>query len=144
MGNYVIDTNAIINYHNDIFNENDNLSRNARNIIDRGFSNSSDVRLSIPSIVFVEIFKKKFVNDEIAKTFLEIYKVIKESPNIEIKSIDREVLEKFILIDHNYVSENHDKIILASAMMLSCPLISYDTKIVQYVKNTGIIPAIIS
>lgn len=143
MNNYVIDTNSLINFHYDLFKEKRRLSAKAVSIIEKAFNEYSTIRISIPSIVFVEIYRKKFVDEETSSKFRTIYKIIKESPNFEIKTIDKEVLENYIKIDHTIVRDNHDKLVLASAMMLSCPLISYDSKIIKYVKSTDIIPDII-
>ena len=123
---YVIDTSAFISYFNNVFGESSQISRRARDIVsDALFTISGSVRLSIPSIVFVEIFEKWLRNEEFnAKFYYEIYKIILESPNIEIKPIELEVLENLLIIGGNLRNHDlHDKIILASAMMLECPLI---------------------
>lgn len=75
----------------------------------------------------------------------EVFDLVERSPNIEIKPVEQEVLENLlniggILADH----EIHDKIILASAMMLNCSIITTDPKIREYVESNGVIPAVIS
>lgn len=140
---YVIDTSCLINYYNTVFGEKNLLSKKVRSLIDRSFSKSGDVLLVVPSIVLVEIYYKWFRSQEFAqKFFYEVYIPLKESPFIEIKPIEREVLENLFIIsiDHDL----HDKIILASAIMLNCPLITFDRIIIEYVTKTKIIPFTLS
>ncbi len=144
---YVIDTTALISFYPDIFNDGQKISKEAIKIIDKAFDEGSDVRLSIPAIVFVELFVKWYSNVErAARIRYEIFEVIKDKPNIEIKPFEKEVLENFIQLEDDIINlENHDKIILASAMMLECPLITNDRKIIRYVnKHKNVIPGIIS
>ena len=109
------------------------------------FRSDKDVLLSIPSIVFIEIFDKWVIDDEFRAMFIsEVLEVISQCPNIEIKPIDEEVLQMFISLNDPIVNlENHDKIILASAMALQWPLITSDSKLVRYVKKYKVIPTII-
>ncbi|MFA7418526.1 MAG: hypothetical protein WCZ90_02480 [Melioribacteraceae bacterium] len=143
---YVIDTNSIIFYFEKVFKQPCALSKRAQNIISEGFNYNSNILLVIPSIVFVEIQNKWFKTEEFAKTFYyEVYMRISESENIEVKPIEQEVLSNLkhirgILSNHDI----HDKLILASAIMLNCPLISTDGKIEEFVKTTKIIPSIIN
>jgi len=74
----------------------------------------------------------------------EVLEVLLQAPNIEIKPIDEEVLERFMYLDDPEVNlENHDRIILASAMMLQWPLITSDNKILKYAKRHKVIPLVI-
>ena len=144
---YVIDTCSLISYFNRVFDESQKISTRARRIIGQAFhSFPQDVKLSIPSIVFVEIFEKWITTDEFAAKFhYEVFQLVIQSPNIEIKPIEREVLDNLLLIgDSMSGHEIHDKIILASAMMLDCPLITIDTKIIDYVDKHRVIPRIVS
>jgi predicted nucleic acid-binding protein len=106
----------------------------------------TDIKLSIPAVVFVEVFEKWLISEEFASRFhYEVFAPISESPNIEVKPIDQEVLENLVriggaLADHDM----HDKIILASAMMLNCPLITTDHAIIAYVKKNPVIPFILN
>lgn len=106
----------------------------------------SEVKLSIPSIVFIEIFEKWLTNEEFTAKFrYEVFERVASSPNVEIKPIEQEVLECLLLLrdelgDHDL----HDKIILASAMMLDCPLITTDPKLINYVASRRVIPCTIS
>jgi hypothetical protein len=142
---FVLDTNSLISYFSDIFGVMSSISSNAISIIRRAFLNDPSVRLSIPSVVFVEIFDKWFNSEEFRSKFLaEVFHPITSAHNIEIKRIDQEVLENFIAIDDRVVNlENHDKIILACAMMLECPLITCDPKIIEYIEKDKVIPSII-
>lgn len=141
----VMDTTALISYFSTIFKQQSQISEDAIKLIQHAFRSDSDVLLSIPSIVFVEIFDKWVVDDEFRAMFVsEVLELISQCPNIEIKSIDEEVLQMFISLSDSIVNlENHDKIILASAMTLQWPLITSDSKIVKYAKKYKVIPAII-
>ncbi len=144
---YVIDTNSLIFYFNKIFGEPDKLSAKARLLIERAVSSSeSDIKLSIPAVVLVEIFEKWIRTEEFgAKFHYEVFSLISQSPNIEIKPIEREVLENLLKIGAELRNHDlHDKIILASAMMLECPLITTDNKIIEYVRKYHVIPGIIN
>ncbi|MFZ2631813.1 MAG: hypothetical protein WA081_00670 [Desulfosalsimonadaceae bacterium] len=98
--------------------------------------------MSIPSIVFIEIFDKWLTSEEFSKKFYyDVFIQLKESPNIEIRPIDREVLENLIYIggtlkDHDL----HDKLILATAMTLEAPLITIDGAIIKYVLDCKTVP----
>ena len=116
---FVIDTNSLIAYFHDVFKQDHYLSNRMVKVFEAALSpNEGRIKVSIPSIVFVEIFEKWFRDQEFERRFyFEVFYPIKESPNIEIKPIDKEVLHellsiKGILINHDL----HDKIILASAI----------------------------
>jgi predicted nucleic acid-binding protein len=143
---FVVDTSALISCFPLIFKRKAQISNTAIRIIERALQNDLSIRLSIPSIVFVEIYEKWFTDEEIsAKIRGEIYGYIIDRDNIEIKSIEKEVLEKFITLHDGKVKiDNHDKIILASAMTLNCPLITSDTKLIKYVRNHRVIPGVIT
>jgi predicted nucleic acid-binding protein len=143
---FVIDTNAIVGYFHEVFHEDRQVSSKTFKLIQTALcSYEGQIKLSIPSIVFVEIFEKWFCNEEFARKFYyEVLIPIKESPNIEIKSIDKEVLCEMLSISGSLENHDlHDKIILASAMSLGCKLITTDNKLIQYVEKTHIIPEII-
>jgi predicted nucleic-acid-binding protein len=137
---YVIDSVSLINFFNELFEEDEKISQDARRIIKSGFNINSAVKLVIPSTVLLEIHSKFVFSKEMArKIFYEVYYPIKESPDIEIKPLEREVIEEFILIDDAIVGlEHNDKLILAAAIQLKCPIITIDPKIVSYVKKTKI------
>jgi PIN domain nuclease of toxin-antitoxin system len=142
---YVVDTTSLISYFNNIFGGPAKISRDALKIIETAFKRDSDIKLSIPSIVFVEIFDKWFSNEEIATAIrIEIMTLIAERPNIEIKPVEKEVLENFIKINDDFIKfDNHDKIILASSMMLQWPRITSDSKLIRYNNKYKVIPDII-
>ncbi len=131
-----------MSYFNKVFGVHQKLSRRARRIISQALSTSpSNVKLSIPSIVFIEIFDNCFEEEETAnKLRYEFYEVIKSSPNIEVKAIEQEVLENILRIrDELSDHDIHDKIVLASAMMLDCPLITTDGPIINYIKKHNVV-----
>ena len=140
---FVIDTSALIDYHDSLFTQNCRLSVGAQRLIATALITSdTGVALSIPSIVFIEIYRKWLKNEEFARSFYyEVYRRCADSPNVEIRSIEQEVLENLVLIRGSLARhEIHDKLILASAMVLKCPLITLDPKIADYVRETGVIP----
>ncbi|MEH2283354.1 MAG: hypothetical protein V7K90_18815 [Nostoc sp.] len=149
---FVIDTVALISYFAHIFNEPSKISPKGLLYIDTAFKHyDSNYLITIPSIIFIEIFDKWFrgnttANEEFrAKFIAEVFNPIRASPNIEIRELDIEVLESFLdLNDQNINLENRDKIVLASAVVLKSPLITSDTKIKYYLEKYNIIPGIIS
>jgi predicted nucleic acid-binding protein len=146
-GIYVTDTNALISYFHDVFGVNRDLSARTRRLVAEAFhAYPTDVKLSIPAVVFLEVFEKWFVSEEFAARFhYEVFAPIHESPNIEVKPIDQEVLENLARIEDDLRDEDmHDKIILASAMMLNCPLITTDEVIIKYVNTNPVIPFILN
>ena len=143
---YVIDTNAVIYYFDQVFGGRSRLSAKATKIIRSVLCGKEElIRISIPSIVFVEIWRKWLRSEEFARRFYyEVYCACVESPNVEIRTIDRETIENLQLIRGSLSShEIHDKLILASAMTLACPLISLDDKLAAFVQETGVIPEVI-
>jgi len=148
---FVIDTMALISYFAEVFNVQSKISKKGLSYINTVFQSDSNYLMTIPSIVFVEIFDKWFggvtPRDEEfrAKFISEIFNPIKLCPNIEIREIDIEVLEKFLHLNDPYINlENRDKIVLASAEVLQAQLITSDTKIKEYVGKYKNIPKIIS
>jgi predicted nucleic acid-binding protein len=144
---YVTDTNSVIFYFSHVFEQPSKLSAKARQLFEHALNNSpSEIKLSIPSVVFVEIFDKWLINEEFAAKFhYEVFSAIVQSPNIEIKPIEREVLENLLKIGGSLSEHDiHDKLILASAMMLNCPLITTDSKIIESVNKYHVIPSIVN
>lgn len=142
---YVVDTCALISYFSEIFEVPSTISTESIEIIDNAFY-AKTVKLIFPATVFIEIFNKWFTNAEIAeKIKIEIYHRIKNCENMEIQPFEKEVLENFILItgiEKKYNFDNHDKQILAAAMMLNCPLITSDECITRYNKRKRVIPEV--
>ncbi|PKO04072.1 MAG: hypothetical protein CVU41_18985 [Chloroflexi bacterium HGW-Chloroflexi-3] len=115
---YVIDTTVLISFFNTIFGCEKKISSFAEKLIDSALNyTDSTIRISIPSIVFVELFDKFIKNEEFSKKiFFEIFIPIINSPNIEIKPIDKDVLLGLSLISGELEHHDlHDKLILASA-----------------------------
>ncbi|MDM8525467.1 hypothetical protein QUF80_19030 [Desulfococcaceae bacterium HSG8] len=142
---YVIDTNGLISFFSRVFDDTPKfdgappISRRARNIIQEAVSPSEGrVLLSVPSIVFIEIYEKWLRSEEFfRKFFYEVFTPLKQSPNVEIRAIDHEVLENLLKIDGCLAKHDlHDKIVVASAMTLECSIITVDHKIIEFV-GTG-------
>ncbi len=146
MNRYVVDTTSLISYFSNVFGQGSQISEQSLKLIDSAFSGK--VILIIPSIVFVEIFRKWFTSQEMARKIrYEVFERIKSQENIEIKPLESEVLENFIKIvdiesSHNF--DNHDKQVLASAMMLQCELITSDRRIIRYNRRKKVIPGILN
>ncbi len=141
---YVIDTNGLISFFSEVFNDNPKfdgappISQKVRNAIQEAvFSFEGGVLLSVPSIVFIEIYEKWLRSEEFfSKFFYEVFIPLKQSPNVEIRAIDQEVLENLLDVDGCLAEHDlHDKIVVASAMTLACPIITVDTKIIEFVGN---------
>ena len=150
---YVIDTNSLIAFYHNVFKDapdyqgSPELSSKTRRIISQAIKPlTTGIRLSIPSVVFVEIYEKWLRTEEFAKEFYyEVFSPLKQSPNVEVRPIDREVMENLIHIGGNLKNHDlHDKIILASAITLESPLITTDTEIINYVYERNVIPGILN
>lgn len=144
---YVIDTNGIIGFFDRVFEAPSNLSNRAKTLIQRALSGApQEIKLSIPAVVLVEIFEKWLNSEEmVAKFHYEVFNLLLQSGNIEIKPVEQEVLENMLRIGGILANhEINDKIILASAMMLNCSIITTDTQIREYVEKTHVIPSVIS
>jgi predicted nucleic acid-binding protein len=136
---YVFDTVGFINYHCDFFNEPSRLSRKVISDVEKCLSSDFfEYKLIIPSIVFVEIFEKKLRNDELAAKFKsEILTMYLDADDVEIKGLEKEVIEVYNNIDNNIIKlETHDKIIIASAIQMKGKLISNDGKLTTYANAT--------
>ena len=141
---YVIDTNGLISFYSTVFNDapgfdrSPSISKKTRDTIQEAISPSeSAVLLSIPSIIFIEIYEKWLRSEEFfRKFFYEVFIPLKQSPNVEIRAIDQEVLENLLAVDGCLTKHDlHDKIVVASAMTLECPIITVDHKIIEFVGN---------
>lgn len=147
MNLYVIDTCSLISYFSNIFGEVSSISSKSLKIIDKAFKYQNS-NLIFPTAVFLEIFHK-FCRDEekTAQIKYEIYQRIKEHPNMEIQPLDREVLEHFIQIidiEPDYKFDNHDKQVFAAAMMMNCPLITSDKRMIRYNERKGFVKSILT
>jgi hypothetical protein len=136
---FVFDTVAFINYHCDFFNEKSILSARVIEDVKKCLSpDFVDHKLIIPSIVFVEIFDKQLRSDEKAAKFkYEILSQYLNCDDVEIKNLDREILEIYYNLNNNIIQlETHDKIVLSSAIQMEAKLITNDRKIKTYIEET--------
>ncbi|MDU9050758.1 MAG: hypothetical protein Q3M30_18065 [Candidatus Electrothrix sp. Rat3] len=150
---YVIDTNGLISFFAEVFNDAPkfdgapSISQKTRNTVNEAVSSlESKVLLSVPSIVFIEIYEKWLRSEEFSrKFFYEVFTPLKQSPNVEIRAIDQEVLENLLAVDGCLAKHDlHDKIVVASAITLECPIITFDERIIEFVENgTKKIPKVI-
>ena len=83
---FVIDTNTIIRYFHNVFHEDKKVSSRIVTIVQTALSPyEGNIKISIPSIVFVEIFEKWLRNEEFSKKFYyEVFLPIKESPTTKL------------------------------------------------------------
>lgn len=143
---YVIDTTSLISYFNEIFAVNCAISEASIDIIRKGFNGEN--KLIIPSIIFVEIFCKWFITPEMTERIRkEVFLNIKDREKIHICPIEFEVLQNVAIITgikSKIKFDNHDKQVLATAMMYDSPLITSDTKITKFVKKYKIIPEVLN
>lgn len=149
---YVIDTCALISFFDEVFRHapryvrSPRLSNRAADIIATAvYSGSTQIRLSIPSVVFIEIYEKWLRTEEFCRMFLyEVFAPLKKSANVEIRPTDREVLETLLYIRGTLTDHDlHDRIILASAMALNAPLITTDGRLNEYVKTNPVVPDVL-
>ena len=139
---YVIDTVTFINYFNLFFIEERILSKRASDIIDKCLSSDyPNFKIIIPSIVLIEVFEKQLKTDERSEEFrFTILKPLLDNLDVEIKGLEKEVLEIFIDIDDSIIRlENHDKLILSSAIQMDAPIITKDGKIQSYLNKSKVI-----
>lgn len=148
---FVIDTTALISYFSDLFNQKSQISKKGLSIIEKAFLYEDSAVVVVPSVVFVEIFDKWFAGDKIsdeefrARFIIEVYEMIRQASNFEIREIDIEVLERFLSLDDSEINlENRDRIILASAIVLEARLITSDGKIINYIQKHWNSSAIVS
>lgn len=147
---FVADTMSVISFFHNVFGQSSRISPNGLMLLERAFASTDDLILSIPGIVFVEIFDKWFrgtrARDEEfrAKFRSEVLGRIHQSPNIEIRGVDIETLEVFLkLEDRNINLENSDRIILAVAAVLQAPLITADPLLISFAKKYRVIPYVV-
>jgi hypothetical protein len=136
---YVIDTVTFIAYFSDFFNDDLKLSKQATQIMDSCIAHKeSNIKLTIPTIVFVEVFEKFLKSEErVLKFKFEVFEPIKSNPDIEIKPLDRDLLDVFISLGNEIVNmEHHDKIILAATIQLDCNVITNDPDIISYLEKS--------
>lgn len=146
---YVVDTTALISYFDIVFGQGTQISKKATRLIETAFETEYQIILIIPGVVFVEIFDKWFRRNRgeefRAKFRAEVFEPIRQAPNIEIREVDKEILEAFLTLqDYDINLENHDKLILASAVVLNAPLITSDGKVIRFVNKHKVIPNIVS
>lgn len=141
---YVLDANALIAYFGDVIRsspkcrDTHDISLDAKRTIEQALvSETTDVRLTVPSVAFVEVYKNCLTNEELVRGFYyEVFVRLAQSPNVEIRALDREVLENLVAIGDNLLRhELHDKLIVATARVLKATLITTDSAIQRYARN---------
>ena len=117
---YVADTHPLFWF----LTNNKRLSSNARVLFEEAETGESSI--IVPSIVLAELmylFEKQNLRDK----FKEVLKRIEIALNYEVCSLDTEVIDISSKIIS--VKEIHDRIIIATAKLLDCPLITKDEEI---------------
>ena len=142
----VIDTCAVISYYPKVFQEESTISKGSLELISAALGHS-DVRIIIPTIVFVELFQLYFKREEMSRLiYYEVYLPFRDSPHFELRGFDQDGLNAFITIDDiepDQKFDNHDKQVLSAAISMNCPLMTSDTKIKRYNDRKSVIPAIL-
>ena len=142
---YVIDTCVLMNYFTAVFGERPFLSTKVRELLDMAFAGCSSILISIPAIVFIEVFEKWFNSEEFARQFhYEVFAPLTALENVEIRPVDKEIMQAMLTVQtgDDGVSELHDRVVLASAIALRCPLLTRDTVITNYVSRNHPIPGV--
>lgn len=128
----VVDTSALVSFFQEVFNQPRKLSTRAMRIIQDALDDYSSTRMSIPSIVFVELFEKWARSEEKqAQIRALVFEYLAAAPNVEIRPLDREVIENLMVLRMTEPDlDNHDMIILASAKSLNATIITTDRKLI--------------
>lgn len=121
--NIVIDTHSLLWY----FTADKKLKESAKHIVDNSLT------IFIPLISLLELFyllnKRRKLND-----FYSIFNSIKVNDRFELVSLDLKTTEKVFVLSSKI--EMHDAIIIATADLLSLPLVTKDRKIREIYENT--------
>ncbi len=117
---YVTDTHPLLWFLSD----DPKLSRKAKEIFLEAEKGEST--LVIPSIVLAELMYV-FEKQDAGNNFRILLENIKIAENYEIYPLDIETLEK--AFDIKTIKELHDRIIVASAQLLDCEIITKDEQI---------------
>lgn len=99
----------------------------------------SPVRLVVPSISLIEIFDKFGTDEQDARRiYYECFCVLNQSSNVDIRELDWETMQHLIQLDSTLENhEIHDKIMVATAQVLDCCLVTNDSKIWEYANETN-------
>jgi PIN domain nuclease of toxin-antitoxin system len=138
----VADTHAVIWYFARFFNQ-QNLNSDGVNDVFHQVLNKplTNLRLVIPSVVFLEIFDKfcRTENDA-ARIYYECFVPLETCPNVEIRELDKEVIEMVINLEGELKGhEVNDKIVVATSAVLNCVLLTKDPVIQKFSSNTNLI-----
>ncbi len=109
-----------------LFTNDKKLTKIAQEIFDK--AEKGDVVIIIPSIALLElmyILEKKNLENK----FKEIIKKLREIDGYVIYPLDLEVIREVSEISN--IKELHDRIIVATAKLLNCPLITKDENITK-------------
>lgn len=137
---FVVDTHAIIWHFTRAFGQVNCNSATVNSILTETLEDeSSKYRLIVPAIAFVEIFDKFSTSKESSRrVFYECFTPLRHCDRIELRELDHEVLETVSQISGELEShEVNDKIIVATAAVLSAPILTKDPKIHKYAAETA-------
>lgn len=141
---FVADTHTVIWYFSRFFGQRNLNSEGVNQVFHQVLNNSlTNFRLVIPSVVFLEIFDKfcRTENDA-ARIYYECFVPLEACPNVEIRELDKEVIEMLINLGDVLAShEVNDKIVVATSAVLECVLLTRDPVIQEFSKNTALIEA---
>lgn len=141
---FVADTHAVI-WHFARFFKQPNLNSERVNVVFHQVLNNplTDLRLVIPSVVFLEIFDKFCrTESDAARIYYECFVPLEACPNVEIRELDKEVIEMLISLGDVLKShEVNDKIVVATSAVLECVLFTKDPVVQEFSRNTDLIYA---
>ena len=144
---FVIDTTSLISTFDKVFEKPPRISGSSIALIRKTLLNYEDSpKMIIPSIVIIEIYDKWIRTEEFRVKFnSEVYFQLNNSLHTEIKPIESEIVEILLILRRKGCTfDIHDRMVLATAMLHNCPLITSDAKIISFVQATKVIPLIFS
>ncbi|MCD4792458.1 MAG: PIN domain-containing protein [Bacteroidales bacterium] len=115
---YLLDTNAIIRH----FASFSKIGKKAKKIINEGESNQHQLFISVISLMEIMFLAEK---NRIPLNLTESIKLIKQKSCYSIINFNTDILQIAENVDFY---ELHDRLILATAKYLNCPILSSDKK----------------
>lgn len=136
----VLDTCAVISYFDEQFGAGSTISRKGLDIVEEALESlHTPYRLLIPSIVFVEIMDKWFINEERqSQLYFNVFTRLVNCDNVAIRPLSCETL--YILSTlHGSLHRHdlHDKLIVSVALEMDAFLMTSDGPVKTYFSLIG-------
>lgn len=132
-----LDTNAVISYYSNIFEEEPTISGATLSLIEEGLvSRSTDIVLIVPSTVFVELFERWLDTEEFrSKVYYEVYLPLRQRDNVAILPVSFDCLYRLLEVEANLSKHDlHDKLVVAAAIEMSAELVTSDQRIISFAR----------